>query len=218
MQRANILILLACVAAGCSKRDSSPAESPPAPEKAAELVRSATPEPAPNPTLAPKEPDEFAPIRASQAAQGGPVNYKKFAVVLPDRLGPFRASSVLEGANEELAPGVVFSTGIRHYRAGQRLLIVTIADAFVNRVAPRLKGEKPAEGEPELGTTRSGKIGDYPALFGWIEDLRESKAFVLVGERVVEVRVVGAERAEDAEKAARLLKLDALRALRPEDK
>jgi hypothetical protein len=207
------LILLASVSAGSCTKEDEAAEPPQASTQAVQVA----PKPAaPPPPAPPKEPDEFAEVRARQAAEGGAVNYKKFSAVLVDKLGPFKAANPLEGVNEAVAPGVVLTTGIRQYRAGERLLIITIADAFVHRVAARLKGEPPAQGEPELGAIRTATIGEYPAVFGWIEDLHESLAHVLVGERVVDLRIVGATRPDDAEKVARLLKFDVLRKLTPD--
>lgn len=203
-----LLCLLMALAIGCSKRESKPAEPARKEAKAAGKVGAAA-------SAEGQEPPAVKALRARQSAQGGPVHYKEFGKLLVDELGPFRAAHALEGENQEIAEGAVLATAIRQYRDGERLLIVTVTDTFVHQVAPRLKGEKPAPDEPALGVVRSGKVGKYPAVFSWHQPSGESQTFVLVGERVVDVRVVGAKGADDSIEAANLLKLDLLSTLVP---
>jgi hypothetical protein len=204
-----LLCLLTALAIGCSKSESKPADPAPKGQRARGKAPAAA-------NAEAEEPANLKALRARQSAQGGPVHYKHFAKLLRDELGPFRAATALEGENEEIAEGVVLVTGTRQYRDGERLLIVTIADTFTHQLAPRLKGEKPARDEPALGVVKSGKVGKYPAVFSWHQPSGESQTFVLVDERVVDVRIVGAKGADDSIEVANLLSLDVLPTLVPE--
>lgn len=206
-----LLCLLTALSIGCSKSESKPAEP------LRKGAQGATKGPA-RASSDEQEPPTLKALRAHQRAQGGPVHYKQFAKLLVDELGPFRAVNAVEGENQEIAEGAVLVTAMRQYRDGERLLIVTIADTFTHHVAPRLKGESPARDEPALGVVKSGKVGKYPAVFSWHQPSGESQTFVLVGERVVDVRVVSAKGPDDSIEAANLLQLDVLPTLLPEKK
>lgn len=205
--------------AGCSSGERETPKAKPSPAASAPAPLREEPKLPPTPPAPPPpEPEGLVKLRATQAAQGGPINYKQYAPLFPEQLGAFKAESPFEGINERIAEGVVTATATRSYRSGEQLAIVTVADTFTHPVAPIMKGEAGQALKDELGiaNSRDGKVGKFPALFSWNEPAHESQAYMLVGDRLVDVRVHFTGDDKAAEKIAKLLKLDLLLKLRPE--
>jgi hypothetical protein len=214
-QRGFVFFFTLVAACNANSRETPKDKPAPATSAPAPLREEQRP---PDPPPPPPEPEGVKQLRAAQAAQGGPLNFKQYAPLFPEKLGAFVPESPFEGINEKIAEGVVTATGTRSYRNGEQLAIITIADTFTHPVAPIMKGEAGEALKNELGivNARDGKIGKHPALLSWNEPAHESQVYMLVGDRLVDVRVHFTNDEKAAEKLAKLLKVDLLLKLRPE--
>lgn len=226
--RATILIisLALVVSAACSDKEQPAAPAAPAPAAPA-----AAPE-APPPPAAPANPAEAAQqamqqamgamqamnqaAAASNQQLGPPVNWRKLAPFVPDKVGDFEAVGELKGATRTM--GAASHTEVeRRYQAGDKRLSVEIIDtSLVPMMRTPFAMAAMVQEDSSEGYRKGVKVAGQQGLAEWDSKRKESELRILAGGRFLVTIELDKAEAGDAEKLAKELDLKTLSALKPD--